>query len=453
MLPLILLVLVIPAAALPTVIPALGGIIQYVTLPRLVGGVAALWVGARGVFQHRSADMWSPTLSRFYLIFIVAKVISGCWHALLFRQGGGVNQHFQQLVLFVLFCYVVLSCVRTLRDVRMITWVSVLSMSAFSMMSVFRFVGGASRMYAGGIVREAGAAYDPNYYAHQLLLIIPLAAYLIYTTPNPVMRILAGICAAALVVAELTTVSRAGIGVGLPMIMLCTLAVSRSKVKTAVSLGALVLVGALVIAGTGAGRRVARDFVLRMTGTKVVEDIRGAGEAEISTTGRYRLFIAGAKMTFFNPILGVGPGQFVWRCIDYGTTTRSMAHNMYWSVGGELGLPGLFALLGMIGLTLRDLRRIRRRALEVNDFSAYSIASGMFIGLFAFCVAAVFLHAEAEKFFWMTMFLTVAFGRAMRAEHPETEMQRGGAAEASVKHVGRGFVPRQVGASGASGPG
>lgn len=404
--PLILLLAFIPVASAPYLFEAVG-FIQYLTPVRLVGIVSALWAVGRDVARGRFPPILRPTFSKVYLVYIVMMVLSGLFCVYVRGLGGAVREKWQQLLSFMFFYYVVLSCVREVRHVRWVAATSALTMGFFSIGSLIRYATGAP--VSDELIRQAGLSVDPNYYAVALLLVIPMAMYLVHTTPNPVLKMMWGLCSLVLMGALFTTVSRGGIVVGLPVLLLAMLALSRNKGKAMLGLGVLVVIGALVLVSTAPGQHFIQSFLERMARSEVVEDVRGVGEAELSTTTRYHLYIAGLKMTLYNWYIGVGPGNFYWYSIDYGAIAYNMAHNMYLATGGELGLIGLGAFLGMIYLTFRDLLWIRRRALEVGDVPSFCMSNAFFSGLLAFCACSLFLHSEAEKFFWMVMFVTVAF--------------------------------------------
>jgi len=423
MLPLVLLILIIPAAALPALLPSLG-FIEDITPTRIVGGVVFIWVLLRNASHSERSRIWSSSFSKWYLIFIIITLASGLYTALIREEGAGVRERFTQLLSFILFLFVIMSCVKRLRDVETTIWASVIAMSVFGMASVLSFMfGGVKAQFHG---REAGLALDPNYLAVQLVLIIPMAGYLYQVTANPSLKILAACCTGILLLAEVSTMSRAGIAVGLPAAAITVVCLSRHKAKVMAVLLVIMMMGGVLMMSTSAGRRFASQFMERIKKTRVVQDIREAtSEAEVSTTARLSLFFAGIDMALRNPIIGVGPHNFFWSSINYGMFgkrpyLRNMAHNMYLSIGGELGLIALTSFLAMIWITLRDLVRIRKYAWSIGNMTAYHLSTSMIVALMSFCVASLFIHSEGEKFFWLIMFLTVAFGRSMRAEYYDT---------------------------------
>jgi O-antigen ligase len=132
-----------------------------------------------------------------------------------------------------------------------------------------------------------------------------------------------------------------------------------------------------------------------------------------------------------NPLLGVGPGLFGTVYGEYAErvqgdvrnvkATPREAHNLYLGVAAENGLPGLICLGGVFAVTLRELARARRRALErAPDLAA--LAGGFIIAVVAYMGSAVFLHFAFIRYFWLLMALAAATARiVLREVPPEAE--------------------------------
>ena len=87
-------------------------------------------------------------------------------------------------------------------------------------------------------------------------------------------------------------------------------------------------------------------------------------EADGSAMGRITAWKAAIQMCIDHPLWGVGAGMFP---VSFGTIYRPAehmpwltAHSMYFLLLGELGIPGVLVLLGLIFGNLRANRRVMR---------------------------------------------------------------------------------------------
>ena len=91
-----------------------------------------------------------------------------------------------------------------------------------------------------------------------------------------------------------------------------------------------------------------------------------------STEARKRLLLNSIRLTFENPLFGVGPGQFA---VEEEALQRSMGlrgswqvtHNTYTQVSSEAGFPAVTFYLGSIVFALAGLYGIRTRGLQHSD--------------------------------------------------------------------------------------
>jgi O-antigen ligase len=158
-------------------------------------------------------------------------------------------------------------------------------------------------------------------------------------------------------------------------------------------------------------------------------------------TGATRLYTWGIawEMFLYNPIIGVGQGNFPWALEEYqGDRTFQeksyagrAAHSLYFTLLPELGLAGLVIFLGMlmdsfkelkwVSLTAREygskmdlstkamdrLQDLRRRNKLQNALFAARALEGAFIG---YLVASTFVSTLYYPTFW----ILVAFSIALR---------------------------------------
>jgi O-antigen ligase len=94
------------------------------------------------------------------------------------------------------------------------------------------------------------------------------------------------------------------------------------------------------------------------------------------------------------------------------------AHNMYLEVAIETGVIGLALLLIFLGMGISEARTTVRLAAEAEAPTMANLAKVVEISLIAFCVIALFLHAQEQKIWWILMGVSVAM-RRMVPERPE----------------------------------
>jgi O-antigen ligase len=113
-------------------------------------------------------------------------------------------------------------------------------------------------------------------------------------------------------------------------------------------------------------------------------------------------------MTYDHPIVGLGPGGYrenFDRYINYQPADLShqldVAHETYLEVSSELGLLGLGAFLGVIGLGASSAVRSARRG-----GSDAGLANSVWVATAGAAVAAVFLTEQ----YYLPLWLLAALG-------------------------------------------
>lgn len=155
-----------------------------------------------------------------------------------------------------------------------------------------------------------------------------------------------------------------------------------------------------------------------------ISEQESAQTRDISTAGRLDAWHTATQIAVAHPILGEG-FRALWHpdlwTEFYGQnfTAARDAHSIYFEVLAEHGFVGLFLYLGIVGLTLRTLTRVKRRwdgHAEHGSLSSYAamtrhglypfLVSGAFLGVayfdlyFLFVATSVILaslSAEAER--------------------------------------------------------
>ena len=118
-------------------------------------------------------------------------------------------------------------------------------------------------------------------------------------------------------------------------------------------------------------------------------------------------------MFFDHPSLGVGPGNYPARYVEYsqriGLDPRPDArtpHNLYLETLAEVGLAG-FLVFGFLLASAVAGAWHARRALPGKDAL---LAEGIFVAVVGFLINGIFLHGAYPRYLWLVIGLGLAAG-------------------------------------------
>jgi O-antigen ligase len=175
-----------------------------------------------------------------------------------------------------------------------------------------------------------------------------------------------------------------------------------------------------------------------------------------SSNIRLELWAVSGRIFADHPLFGVGLWNFpkyMHRYLPPGVDLEFVVpHNTYLEAAVELGSAGLLLFVAVLAFSLRDLGRMRRAAVAVNDAYFSALAGSLSSGLIGFGVAALFLSAKHAKVFWFAVCLSACMGpllaqslRAAKEKKEEEEAGKTGDASATEEPAGVEHVPIQVG--------
>ena len=196
-------------------------------------------------------------------------------------------------------------------------------------------------------LRVYGTFGQPNPFAGYLNIPLSIALALMLLGRNWLTRILAGLTAVLLLAAEYLTQSRGG-EIALAIVVLFILIVGIPAVRALMR--PLLVVGLGAIAATLAGFIPASIFtpILRILGVADIS-FTAPNAQDYSTAERLAHWIAGLRMFFDHPILGVGIGNYPDAYPQYYVTifvnSLGHAHNYYINIAAEMGFIGLVVYL------------------------------------------------------------------------------------------------------------
>ena len=237
--------------------------------------------------------------------------------------------------------------------------------------------------------RPGGPSGDPNYEALSLVVVVPLAIWLVRYEQRGLWKWAGRICTPILVFGVFVSQSRGGV---LALTVMAVLAWVDSRHKIRLMVG--VAVAGLLMLVIGPSKTYERIQQIQ---------IKGQAEtgAEISTRCRFELLRAGIHMMEAHPVFGVGLGQYKSAEYHYNPVLNliepapQIAHNTYVQLGAEGGIPALALYLTILGVTLAACRTTQKLPGVPKDLAV--LARSFQIGVIGIMVAQIFLTADYVK--------------------------------------------------------
>jgi O-antigen ligase len=243
------------------------------------------------------------------------------------------------------------------------------------------------------------------------------------------------------------TGSRAGM-VALGILAISTFLRSSMAGKLKVVAAGLVFVAAL---GVFVPQTLRDRFRTIFQGTQV--DLAELGAATIeerqflmsavgSSQARWNLLLNSLRLTAEHPLFGVGPGNFAAYLANEEAqkgrwTSWSGTHNTYTQLSAEAGIPGVLLFLLALGLCMRELRRVYRRARRIPGKQAWDIeamALAVQSAFISYMICAAFDHMGYELLMPLMCGIAVAISRTAPEELARLEQAAvvGGPASAAA---------------------
>ena len=256
-----------------------------------------------------------------------------------------------------------------------------------------------------GLVR-GGAQYkdgpggfmkDNNSFALMLCMMLPLLVGIALTDERKWVKVTAASMAALCVPTILFTFSRGGL---LTLCVVSVLLLWRSKNRLAVAgLMAVALIGFLAFTS----ETVTEKYMDRAS---TIDDYQEDGSAR----GRINAWKTSWNVFLDYPVVGVGPNNLaaVFRRYSPEVDRFRVAHNAYFQLLAECGLPALLLFLGAIGAALWRMERLRRLYRDTASERWIEVQARMLqISLVAYMVGSMFLNTAYNEVIYHLIALTV----------------------------------------------
>ena len=250
--------------------------------------------------------------------------------------------------------------------------------------------------------RLAGPIGEKNRYAQVMLMLVPLGFFWAISAKGRAPRLLAiGAAGAASIGVALTFSRGAAVGFALVLVLMIALGYIRPIQVILVGIGAALLLLAVPTYGNRLGSLAGL--------TSVVSGDSSGASPDGAVLSRATEGIAALLVFADHPLIGVGPGRFpsYYRLYADDIGIRALnadrqAHDLYLHIASETGILGLAAFLAILGVTIRDLIRVRRRWLTRRPDIA-AMATGLLLAVVTYMTTGLFLHLSYARYFWLIM--------------------------------------------------
>jgi hypothetical protein len=246
-------------------------------------------------------------------------------------------------IILVCICIPLIHFIDSVRKIRI--FVNVL-------IAVFLYVGVWAIFHDGNGPAGARGAQDENYTSAMMCMGLPLAYFSIPLTDRRWVKTYYLAALGVFVTAVVVSSSRGGFVGMVGVALFCTFFSPKKKpVLVAWVIGTL--------------------FVLMVAGPGYWQEMQTITDTEESTADlRLQLWAIAWRMFVDNPVIGVGPGNFLWNVGGYQSveqlekldrilTMSVVVHSTYFEILSELGLVGSAIFATILFRTFKDLRRIR----------------------------------------------------------------------------------------------
>ena len=404
--------------------------IQYHHVPYIVGG---LLIGLLLIplVKILVIDREKVIINRTLLLMLIFVSIQAVGAIFASRPGIAIDKVITFLLEGLVLYFLVLNTVRTPRILRYSIWAVVVAGLLMGAISFYQEVthtydnnywgfaqwgtsfGTGQSNLLGDVVapRLEGPIGDDNRYAQIMVVIAPIALFLAIGEQDIKRKVLPLVATLLIIVGTLLTYSRGGL-IALVFVIILIVLLRFIKLRY---LAFLLVVALLVpIAVPNFAVRLTRLQNITISGLLSKNSTSGIESADSSVQSRATEMISSALMFADYPLFGVGPGNYAVHYQEYAPKAgfevklaNRQAHTLYGGIAAENGIFGIICFLLILYFTLRDLYKGRRALLE-NNFLLASIMTGLFLGVIAYMVTGIFLHANFIRFFWLIMGLAGA---------------------------------------------
>lgn len=334
------------------------------------------------------------------------------------------------LVLYLL----IINTIRNLETLRRVIWVLVLTGSLFGALSLYQAVTQSYENQYGGFAttslilsrsiqpgsqtpikvhhsqRAQGAIGEPNRYAQTMLVLVPLAFFLLWTERSRLLRIGAAATGFFILWGILLSFSRGGFVTLALLLLILTFLRYIRLYQILIAVPVLLLLVAVA----------APKYFERIGSIAGVEGLytdEARVEPDGAIRGRLTEMLAALLVFVDHPVLGVGPGQYAaFYSVDYQLNSDiafrhlpivRRAHNLYVEIAAETGTIGLGTFMAIVLVLMVRLWQARRRwAHSRPDLT--NLTTAFWLSIIAYLVTGMFAHLSYQRYYWFLLALAGA---------------------------------------------
>ena len=362
---------------------------------------------------RREAVIFTPAMA-LMLAFLAVMLVSAAASTDLQTGVASVMTYVSEGIILVAL---VANAVHSMRTLRGVLWMILIAGALMGGLSIYQevthtyrdpYLGFAQTLYTPGSEeaavavlandarpRLAGPIGSKNRYAQILVVLLPIALLAYRLASRRWVRWAAVASGMAMLGGIALTFSRgAGVAIvalGAVMVLLRILPVRR-----------LIPMAVLLVVVTVL---VAPQYVTRLETVGTL--LSDPADVDNAVLGRATSNLASLRAFAEHPILGVGPGGYATNYSrEYANElglrhfdSNRRAHNLYLEIGADLGVPGLAIFLGILGVSMVQLWRLRR-AWRGRSRVNSEIATALFLALVGYAMTGMFLHLAYARYFW-----------------------------------------------------
>lgn len=354
--------------------------------------------------QRRLGLLSSPTT-----VCLVGLLVWGGLSVPFALNQGVAFQFWIALATTVCMALVIAGSVRRLHDLERLCLVYFAVAVVYTLVVLSRFQLGAESWRLGRLYY-----YDANDLATFIVSAMPLGLHVVLTQRRLLVRAVAGVGLAVLLVGLIRSGSRGGFLAFLAVAAFMLLGFTAIRARTRLA-GVVVMLG--IIFGTASDRY----WTQMQTLLNPDQDYNLT-----SDEGRMRIWKRGFGYMVDHAVVGIGGQNFPVaegtispqaRLQERGLPVRwGAAHNSFVQAGAELGIPGFLLFLGLFGTAFASLRRIMRRAQRASppQRDVSRLAQSLTAALVGFVVGAFFLSLAYADLLYTLIAMTIGLAKVTR---------------------------------------
>jgi O-antigen ligase len=337
-------------------------------------------------------------------------------------RGGSFQVFVQVWLKTVLIFFLLTQALRTLARIRGLLWAIILSelvVTGFSVIETSKviWVGGRLLGVSQGILGW-------NFLGIAAATTIPYIAALFVVRRSLTTTILLFATSVSMLWMLVQTASRGGLLTVVFSVGLTVLLVLRGSLRGRLVAAGIVL--ALFAAVAFAPRILWQRLETILDSSGIYSD-QVAASAAASQEDHIAVLTRSIHYTLEHPVFGLGLGNFQ---VASGTWLNQPSawvgtHNTFTEVSSEAGIPALMMFVGLLLITVRNMRRVRRipatspQRMELNLMARATLAS-----LLSFAFGALFVHLAYEYYFFYQVAIAAAVRRLASTGSPGSADER-----------------------------